>query len=253
MWSQLAGQVANIGFQLLSAARQSKKDPAEGNPIPQHSSADRGVLNKKASPLALRIGELFARNGYVWDPSVNLFGIRDTSKIQQDVWNDIIGVAVDGEVYVYTGTTDPSVYWSKNRNRRKHGWTDGAAHLCLGQYVGAYVVGTHRGYEAMAQWGGKVKVWRDVNEDFIQNGNDYVQEGFFGINIHKGHGKTIGLDSAGCQVILGDKPFAEFMGHIKGSKKYQANPTQSNKFNYTLFEKGQAGKLFTDLKKEITV
>lgn len=210
-----------------------------------HGSAQRQRNNRNDDPLDVRVRELYARNGYYWDESVNIFGFRDETDQKKDVWNDLICVIVDTKIHVFKGTTDPGVYWARKSHRKKAGMTPGAAHLCLGQYVNTYVVGNHRGHEALVQWGGKVKVWRDINSNLI-NDENVLQEGYFGINIHRGAGKTIGKWSAGCQVIQGYGNQAQFMRVVKSSLKF-AESGKKARFNYTLFEKGQERGLFKEL------
>lgn len=236
---------ATVTFNQL---RPSVTSAAAGIPDRVNMSARaEGHINRKRSPLVTRIQELYARYGYKWDSHINIFGIRDESNARADVYNDYICVVLSDErdlnvapesVYVFACTTDPGVYWSDNDNRARVGWSAGAAHLCLGQYLGAYVVGPHRGEESLVQWGNKVRIWRDLDENF-QNNENVVQEGYFGINIHRGAGNKIGKWSAGCQVIPGTVQFNAFMQAVKSSMAYRDNP--KFRYNYTLFDKGQVG------------
>lgn len=205
----------------------------------------RQMRNKRTS-LEDQLKLLYARYGYEWDQSLNVFGIRNEDDIKKDVFNDVIGAWVDGKLKVYKGTTDPGIYWADNNNRRKHGYDEmGAAHLCLGQHKLAYQIGTHRGYKALAQWGNKVTIWRDVNSNWIKDSADPLQTGFFGINIHAGSGPKIDLDSAGCQVVLGWNMFNSFLHHVESSQKLQKSP--ASRFHYTLFEKAQFPDLYETL------
>ena len=189
------------------------------------------------APLHLKIKELHARNGTPWG-DVNIFGVRDETDIEKDVWNDIIVAVIGEEVRVFSGTTDPGVYWTDDRNRRKAGWEKGCAHLCLGYHKNAYKVGKHRGYEALVQWGNKVKIWRDLDADFEQDDNETVKSGWFGINIHHGYdARSIGKASAGCQVIRKKSDFLEFMAFVKTSPRYRKS--KSARFSYMLYEKAQ--------------
>ena len=82
-----------------------------------------------------------------------------------------------------------------------------------------------------------IKVWRDDNEDNVYDHiADDIQEGIFGINIHKAGSRVEGstqIDkwSAGCQVFSKESDFNEFMDVM-----YKARNTWSNSFTYTLIE-----------------
>ena len=169
---------------------------------------------------------LYLSHGAVWD-EVNIFGLRDTSDMSRSVWNDFIGIATLGKVFLYRGTCDPSAYWTSVGGAA----TDkkGVAHICLGWYPRAYQVGYHGvsspsfKHEALLQVG-KVKIWRDGNNNFRQDDSDIIQEGWFGCNIHRasavGKEATIGRYSAGCQVVQDPDDFKEFMAVIKASAPY---------------------------------
>jgi len=130
----------------------------------------------------------------------------------------------------YQVTTDIGIRYLKTPINE-----DGAAILVPGQYRGVYSVAKHRGkYDALCQKNGKVKVWRDDDRDKILDMDDStIQEGYFGINIHRaavvGEVERVNGYSAGCQVFKSARDFNEFMALIKLSiKKYD------NKFTYTL-------------------
>jgi len=95
-------------------------------------------------------------------------------------------------------------------------------------------VGDHKGYPALVQWNGKVRVYRDRNKDGTLNMlKSNIDEGYFGINIHqaKNKGETYKVDrwSAGCQVF---KNATEFKNFIELCKK--AQQIFGNSFTYTL-------------------
>ena len=204
------------------------------------------LLKRKALPLESRLRQLYAAKNYQWDDDINIFGIRDESRIREDVWNDVIVVVIPGvKVRCWLGTCDPGVVWMSAATRKAKGWEPGVAHLCCAQYLNAYMVGLHNGqYEALVQLGGPVSIWRDLNENF-ENDDSFNRTGWFSINIHKGTSRTIGWSSAGCQVIKGDREFAAFMGEVKASTRYQGN--RKARFTYTLFDKGETGPLFPEL------
>ena len=78
-----------------------------------------------------------------------------------------------------------------------------------------------------------MKIWRDNNRDRSPDYNGPIQEGSFGINIHRQWGpddrEYTGGVSAGCQVFQSSKDFYEFMETCQ-----VAADMYSNKFTYTL-------------------
>ena len=127
-------------------------------------------------------------------------------------------------------TTDPgSPYLLKPINNY------GCAILAPGQWRGCYSIGKHRGqYLALVQ-SGKVKVFRDNDLDNILDMDpETIQDGYFGINIHKrsGESDTVNGASAGCQVFRYEHEFNRMM--------YLAQKQVSERgwrtFTYTLLE-----------------
>lgn len=106
----------------------------------------------------------------------------------------------------------------------------GTAILVPGQYKNCYGFGKYRGYECLRQVL-PVKVYRDDDgdEEFDTN-SDTVEEGLFGIHIHKAGvlSKIVGTWSAGCQVFQRKEDFEEFMNLCKDSLQ--------DLFTYTLIE-----------------
>lgn len=176
--------------------------------------------------------------GYVWfegskDYDVNIVAFRNSSTGQRvtNVFDDTMTLSykVNGkwQFKSWPITTDPG----KKGVMEFHN-PNGAARLVEGQYRGAYVIGLHQGkYEALKQFK-KVKVYRDSNRDLVYN-ESKVQEGIFGINIHKA-----GIDSSevnnwseGCTVFKRAKDFEEFMSICRKAKQIHGNS-----FTYTLME-----------------
>ena len=171
---------------------------------------------------------------------VNIVGVRnsDTKGRVTNAFDDKVTISYKlptGEwmYHEYDATTDPGSHWEQNLLNE-----NGVAILKPGQYRGSHKVGLHQGkYEALRQQK-PVKVYRDKNQD-----GDYdlleenVQEGIFGINIHrataKSGGKSIRVDkwSAGCQVIAANDDFNEFMEICN-----KAKDIWGNSFTYTLIE-----------------
>jgi hypothetical protein len=173
------------------------------------------------------------------DYDVNIIGVRnsDTKNRVTNAFDDCMTLSykVEGEwkFHCYKCTTDPGTHWVENIMRE-----DGVAILKPGQYRGSHKIRLHQGkYEALGQKK-PLLVYRDDNRD-----NNYdlleesVQEGLFGINIHRATGKKGGKStrvdkwSAGCQVIASYDDFEEFLGICK-----QASDIWGNSFSYTLLE-----------------
>lgn len=165
-------------------------------------------------------------------PSVwNLVGLRSAIPAGQgstvqlvaeepDRYNDTLvlfgqGSAGQPVCRCFLGTVDPGRYWTQHPEPQR-----GCAHLLNGQY--RYTLGRHKGYPALVQ-AAKVSIWRDTNRNFIRDGKDFVETGFFGINIHAG-GTTaqVGKWSAGCTVIRGGRfgrPWQSFMQLMTASAR----------------------------------
>lgn len=177
-----------------------------------------------------------AEKGY----DVNIVGIRNSSTKNRvtNAFDDHISISYkdfDGswKFHCYACTTDPGTYWVDNLLN-----PDGVAIVVPGQYRGSHKIGLHQGkYEALRQKK-PIKVWRDDNKDNIYDHvADDIQEGVFGINIHRAtarvHRESTRVDkwSAGCQVIAAYDDFAEFMEIVN-----QAKNIHGNSFSYTLIE-----------------
>jgi len=176
------------------------------------------------------IWQLYLEHGAEWQ-KVNVFGIRDEQNMNQDLFNDFICIATTDEVHLFKGTCDPSVYWTQVGGAAKD--KKGVAHICYGYHKNVYREGWHFNQYALVQRAGKIKIWRDGNNNFRKDNSDIIQTGYFGVNIHttSGEPSKIGMWSAGCQVIQRKKDFAKFMQIIKVSGQ--------KKFSYFLFSKNQ--------------
>ena len=114
---------------------------------------------------------------------------------------------------------------------------DGVAILVPNQYRGSHEIRLHQGkYEAVCQKK-PVKVYRDKNKDGKYDMlEENIQEGIFGINIHKAGSRANGstqIDkwSAGCQVFSKESNFDVFMELAKNAKALYGNAV-----TYTLIE-----------------
>ena len=166
--------------------------------------------------------------------NVNIIGVRSNQTKANEFDDCLFLIYRDDDkswtVHSYQMTTDIGIRYLKTPINE-----DGAAILIPGQYRGIYSVSKHRGkYDALCQKNGKVRVWRDDDRDKILDMDDStIQEGYFGINIHRaaavGEVEHVNGYSAGCQVFKAARDFNEFMVLIKlSAQKY------NNKFTYTL-------------------
>ena len=146
--------------------------------------------------------------------NLNIIGIRrDGNKVTNE-FDDALVVIHHAESgneirYWYPITTEPGIIYMKDPIGSK-----GTAILVPGQYRGAWKIGLHQGkYKALTQCK-SVKVYRDGNKDNIYDfDSKTIDEGIFGINIHKAGAASIQVDkwSAGCQVFANTVDFNHFM------------------------------------------
>lgn len=176
--------------------------------------------------------------GYAWfegakDYDVNIIGVRNSATGDKvtNVFDDTMTLTykVGGEwkFHTWACTTDPG----KKGVMEFHN-AAGVARLVEGQYRGSHAIGLHQGkYEALKQ-AKNVKVYRDANKDLTYN-EDKINEGVFGINIHKAGADSTYVEnwSEGCQVFKKSADFEEFMAIIRKSRDIHGNS-----FTYTLIE-----------------
>ena len=153
--------------------------------------------------------------------NINIVGIRNstTGKKVTNAFDDFMTVIYkDGEIWIYKQwacTTDNGA---------------GTARVVEGQYRGSHIIRKHQGkYDAVCQ-DRPIKVYRDYVNDGIYD-ETKIQEGVFGINIHKAGADSTLVNnwSEGCQVFKKEKDFNEFMTICtKGSLLH------GNRFTYTL-------------------
>ena len=178
--------------------------------------------------------------GYAWfdDASnkgydVNIVGIRNaaTGQVVTNVFDDLLTISYkeDGvwKFHSWAATTDPG-----KKGVREYHNAAGVARLVEGQYRSSHIIRLHQGkYEALGQ-NKPVKVWRDANKDMVYDENK-IQEGVFGINIHKAGADSTYVEnwSEGCQVF---KKSADFEAFMKICRK--AKDIHGNNFSYTLIK-----------------
>jgi hypothetical protein len=187
-----------------------------------------------------KIKKAVQAKGYVWFDSnsnydLNIVGVRtsSTGKAVTNKFDDFITVSykVNGEqkFHCWKCTTDPGTKAVKEFHN-----PNGVARLVPSQYRGSHTIGLHQGkYEALKQQK-PVKVYRDKNKDMTFDETN-IQEGLFGINIHRSNPKTesefVENWSEGCQVFKAVKDFNEFMKICNLAKS-----VHGNSFTYTLIE-----------------
>jgi hypothetical protein len=174
--------------------------------------------------------------GHVWfegaqDYDLNIVGIRNaaTGQAVTNVFDDVLTVSykVAGvwKFESWPATTDPG-----KKGVMEYHNAAGVARLVEGQYRGSHTIRLHQGkYEALGQ-AKNVKVYRDSNKDLTYN-EDTIQEGIFGINIHKAGADSTYVEnwSEGCQVFKRSADFDKFMAICR-----LAVPIHKNSFSYTL-------------------
>ena len=190
-----------------------------------------------------QIKDAVISKGYKWFESgnynLNIVGVRnsETKGRVTNAFDDCVTVSymLEGEwkFHCYQATTDPGSHWEENLLNKK-----GVAILKPGQYRGSHKLRLHQGkYLALGQQK-PVKVYRDKNKDGKYDLlEENVDEGIFGINIHRATGraggKSIRVDkwSAGCQVIAANDDWHEFLDICQAAREIWGNS-----FTYTLLE-----------------
>ena len=176
--------------------------------------------------------------GYTWfdgdkDYDVNIVGVRNsaTGQTVTNAFDDLLTLSykVGGQwrFHSWPATTDPG-----KKGVLEYHNAAGVARLVEGQYRGSHTIGLHQGkYEALKQ-AKAVKVFRDADRD-LQYDEDRIQEGVFGINIHKAGADSTYVEnwSEGCQVFKRAADFEEFMAICR-----KAKDIHGNSFTYTLIE-----------------
>jgi len=178
--------------------------------------------------------------GHVWfegseDYDLNIVGVRtsSTGKSVTNKFDDWLTVSfkVNGvwQFFEWKATTDPGTKAVKQFSN-----PNGVARVVPGQYRGAHQIGLHQGkYEALRQKS-PMKVYRDKNRDMTFN-ETVIQEGIFGINIHRSNPKTesefVENWSEGCIVFKAAKSFNEFMAICR-----KGRDIHGNSFTFTLIE-----------------
>ncbi len=189
--------------------------------------------------IADAVRSVYAKKGYSFldDGSpyqLNIFGVRNYGAVNR--FNDFLCVCFRNSINEWVlrqwpGTTMPGLSMLQGPVNPR-----GTAILVPGQYVDTWKRDLHAGkYEALCQRLKPVRVFRDANRDTKYDLDPAtIQEGMFGINIHKAGTLTESVDrySAGCQVFQREVDFNLFMAIVDAAIKKGATA-----FSYTLFEK----------------
>jgi hypothetical protein len=178
--------------------------------------------------------------GYVWFEDtnnkgfdVNIIGVRNSATGQKvtNAFDDCITLTYkegsQWKFHCWPATTDPG-----KKGVMEYHNAAGVARLVEGQYRGSHTIRLHQGkYEALGQQK-PVKVYRDADRD-MEYDEDKIQEGVFGINIHKAGADSTYVEnwSEGCQVFKKAADFEEFMKICRKSRDIHGNS-----FTYTLIE-----------------
>jgi hypothetical protein len=185
-----------------------------------------------------QIEETVKSKGYVWfeglkDFDVNIVGVRNSSTGDKvtNVFDDFLTVSYkeggEWKFHIWPATTDPG-----KKGVMEYHNAAGVARLVPGQYRGSHTIGLHQGkYEALKQQK-PVKVYRDKDKD-MQYDENIIQEGVFGINIHKAGADSTYVEnwSEGCQVFKKSVDFDSFMKIMN-----KAASIHGKSFTYTLIE-----------------
>lgn len=113
----------------------------------------------------------------------------------------------------------------------------GTAQMPLGYQNGIWMIGRHKGKNALVQTGAKVRVIRDNDGDATHDFEGSTHTGWYGINFHTankaGTSTIVGGWSAGCQVTNISQPL---MTKLIQKLKYCEQRTGFNKYSYFLLE-----------------
>lgn len=179
-------------------------------------------------------------NGTMSD--INIFGIQDESDQDKDFWNDLLGLNIGSNIWLWKGTTNPGKLAVDHEG--------GAAHVCYGFHKDIWIKDFHAPnnpsfrHEALCQrgWLGTkpITIWRDVDKNFIQNEHDPIMSGVdYCINFHRASlvrdVPVIGDYSAGCQVTQHAQDFINILSIIKETDIFKNNPKYL--FSYLLTNK----------------
>lgn len=207
------------------------------------STAEALLKANYPNTLAGKVVKVCDARGYVLDRRegfvniIGLEGVNPDGTFNDDTpnkWNDSVGLltfksGVPTFLCLCQGTTEPgSTYTFRPTN------PNGVARLDVGQHKDLWMVGLHKGYEAMQQVG-TARIVRDKNKNFSRD-DKVTYEVNNGINLHSCRAgfwaSLVDNWSSGCSVIRDWNQFLNFMKLVKQSAQYKAN--RGARFTYTL-------------------
>lgn len=161
----------------------------------------------------------FQELGFKWFP-FHLVGIR-SKEDKPDVFDDHFYLFKGEEMYQYTGTTNPGVYWLQNPMN-----IEGTAVMIADQQcIDAYIIGRHQGKYPCWKQAKAINFFRDNDKD---NKSEVSGEGtqihsVIGANIHRANEKLTSSKvdkwSAACQVFNNPIQFKQLMLFSENSKQ----------------------------------
>lgn len=192
-----------------------------------------------------KIEKALASKNYKWfdggDYDVNIVGVRNsnTGKFVTNAFDDVITCSFQiGDEWIYKEW--PMTADSGKAAVLKYTNSSGVARLVEGQYRGSHMIGLHRGKYTALRQKKPMKVYRDKNKDLVYD-EDVIQQGIFGINIHRSNAKTestlVDNWSHGCQVFKKADDFEDFMAICEAAAKIWGNS-----FTYTLINSNDIKK-----------
>lgn len=189
-----------------------KPDKLPQQPVAKTISLALEMSEKTGIPLDLDKPFILGQRGYFLN-SIGVVGKNDRGK-----YDDAIFIVSPYVYKSFWANTDPSGY------RKGHGYGNSKGMASLDPGIWTFKRGLHRGsYMALVQRVEEVVVTRDGSPD-------YKDEGWHGINIHKGGTKT--TSSLGCQTIYPSQ-WSDFYNTVdKLMDKYEMNTIE-----YVLVEK----------------
>lgn len=168
----------------------------------------------------------FVRLNYDW-LNFQLIGIRSKEDMP-DAFDDLFILVKNNDLYYFSGTTNPGVYWLQNFFNPSFG---GTAVLVPGQYLNSWRPGLHHGTAAFIQ-SKPVMIYRDSDKDNKSERADKMSQIASSINIHRANSSAIstiiGKWSAGCQVFNNYKNLDFVLSEF--------NKTGGKELTYTLLE-----------------
>lgn len=160
---------------------------------------------------------------------LNVFGIRVSGP--SDSWDDTLGCFYsDGQrwhLHRWTGTTTPGAYYLQHPMN-----SNGCLVVAPTFHRSLWKLGTHKGYPALQQVG-TLTYWRDQNLDSVVDETKWITGTSNGVNGHHGYGsKTVGKNSAGCQVWR----YKEHLSEMLDLVRKQNSSGLGDRVSYALFD-----------------